>query len=169
MNPLARFETLAKPWYRVIDLHDSAAESNEEPLRVPGSQIIGGAREHLYIQCAQDSARVRVHLRMWDSEAEAVHPGWSEPEPGVLACPSGTLLVDQWTVGPAAEWDLPRAGLLHTQVRQRGRQDAIRKIAELREAADERGFTVEETTALMRDLDGTEQYLVDLWPASQES
>ncbi|MFW6639993.1 hypothetical protein ACOALZ_08100 [Nocardiopsis algeriensis] len=169
MNPLARFETLAKPWYRVIDLHDSAVESNEEPLRVPGLQIIGGALEHLYIQCAQDSTRVRVHLRVWGSEPEAVHQDWSEPESGVLACASGTLLVNQWAVGPAAEWDLPSAGFFHAQVRQRGRQDVTRKIAELWEEADERGLTTKETTALMRGLDGTEQYLVDLWPASEKS
>lgn len=166
MTLLAQFETMAKPWYHVIDLHDSACETNEEPLKLPGHQLIGGGLQHLYIQCAQDSTRVRIHLRVWNCEPELAQEGWSEAESAELACESGTLLVNQWTVGPAAEWKLPAAGVFQTQVRQQGRKTVVEKVADVWEEADEEGLTTEETITRLHALDGTEQYLVDFWLTS---
>ncbi|MCP3012213.1 hypothetical protein NGM33_02650 [Nocardiopsis dassonvillei] len=152
---LARFSTLATTDHKIIDLRDGDREIEYTPsLRLPGLTFLGVDRGHVYINCVEDLARILVSMRVWDgAPGENVHRGWSEPEEAELSCPSGTIRVDQWTRGIADVWRLPVSGELHVSVRSRGRATVRQRVREVRG----RGESV-------REVDGTERYVIDAWP-----
>ncbi|UOE21402.1 hypothetical protein NI17_009955 [Thermobifida halotolerans] len=169
MTPLAEFHTLTDASYRIVDLHDQDYGTDEDPLPLPGyREVVGGSLRRLYLQCVDDIVRVSVRLRLWEQdpgpgEAEEGE-AWSEGESTELLCPSGVLLVDRWTMGPSAEWTLPVTGIFCVRVRHRGRDTARRRIDELREELYETEASPRERVTRLHTLDGTEQYLIDLWP-----
>ncbi len=152
---LASFSTLATAEYRIIDVHDSGREIEYTPsLRLPGRTVLGVDTGHVYINCVEDLARVLVSMRVWDrAPGEDVYQGWSEPEEAELSCASGTINVDQWTRGIADAWHLPVSGELHVSVRSQGRDTVRQRVKEVRRWGES-----------VREVDGTERYLIDAWP-----
>ncbi|NKZ00467.1 hypothetical protein [Nocardiopsis alborubida] len=152
---LASFSTLVSTDYKIIDIHDSDREIEYTPsLRLPGRTVLGVDTGHIYINCAEDLARILVSMHVWDSApGKNVYQGWSEPEEAELSCASGTIHVDQWTRGLADVWHLPVSGDLHVSVRSQGRDTVRQRVREVRR----QGGSV-------REVDGTEGYLIDAWP-----
>lgn len=151
----ASFSTLATAEYRIIDIRDSEREIEYTPsLRFSGWGVLGVDTGHVYINCVEDRARILVSMRVWDSApGEDAYREWSEPEEAEFSCASGTIHVDQWTRGIADVWHLPVSGELHVSVRSQGRDTVRRRVREVRRQGES-----------VREVDGTERYLVDAWP-----
>jgi hypothetical protein len=152
---LAGFSTLATTDYKIIDIRDGDREIEYTPSpRLPGRTFPGVDPGHVHINCVEGLARILVSMRVWDSApGENAHRGWSEPEEAELSCPSGTIHVDQWTRGIADVWRLPVSGELHVSVRSRGRDTVRQRVREVRRQGES-----------VREVDGTERYLIDAWP-----
>jgi hypothetical protein len=166
---LESFSTLATAEYKVIDIHDSTREIEETPsLQLPGRSILGGDTGHIYINCVDDVVRVLVSMRVWDTApSEETAQGWSEPEEAELTCRSGSVYVNQWASGPAAVWNIPILGEFNVSMRHKGRDTVREKAREVRRQNSGTGQPVRERVSSLHELDGTEKYLVDIWPLSQ--
>ncbi|MFF5143720.1 hypothetical protein ACFY6U_28975 [Streptomyces sp. NPDC013157] len=111
MALLAEYTVTASPDRRVVEVYDADAYLGDEAaMEAAEEQVVAGNGYHLFLLSLQADIKVRVTIRVWDTppkpsaDAEGHVPVSIESE-------TGTLVVNQLTLGPAGEMTLPRPGV----------------------------------------------------------
>jgi hypothetical protein len=157
--------TIADPY---CDAEDDDADRARSAAR---TAVIAATRYHAFLQTAQQATKVRLNLRLWNTEpqpfAEPPEPGpWEDWRTVTIECPEAQLVVDNVAAGPISfnpggveRITLPGGpGMFAVSVAARGRDDINRLIVE--------ALSVEPDAEGMRQLQalgGHEQYLIDVW------
>jgi hypothetical protein len=148
-----------------------AEDPDDEQARVTAREsIIGASKHRAYLRAAQRAVGVRVDIELWDSAApDAVTERWDVRHEAALTCPTGALLVENITAGPVplepggdTIMCLPGGAIdvrLRVYARDRDTADEVDRVYEETVAVP-----FEETAARLRQLDGRERYLVQVWP-----
>ncbi|MER7420344.1 hypothetical protein ABT346_26775 [Micromonospora peucetia] len=136
------------------------AGDDGESLRVSREQIVAASTYQVTIQARSHVAGLRI--RLWDGEPEQDSGTWDGCRQFVLHCPTGELLVEQITSGAAAEVRLPQgAGVYGLRIHWADQEAVQKAIMGVYQRLD--GQPQDALTAALRELDGTERFLIDAW------
>ena len=150
------------PDRRTIRILDSAIEPEAgSPLPVVGS-LISVNREQLWIGSLQDHVEARLTLEEWDGAPPNGSDGWDEEAKAELYL-RGQLTIDMGSAGRAVHALRLASGVgrYAARVYARNREH----VAQLyRQLFDRYGDPLgDEFARAKRELEGIEQYLVQLW------
>ncbi len=150
------------PDRRTIKITDSVIEPEAgSPLPAVGA-LISVNREQLWIGSLQDHVEVRLTLEEWDGAPPNGSDGWDEEAKGELYL-RGQLTIDMGSAGRAvhALRLVSGVGRYAARVYARNREQAARLYDQL---FDRYGDPLgDEFARAKRELEGIEQYLVQLW------
>jgi hypothetical protein len=131
-----------------------------ESLAASRETVAGASTYQLTVQAMSHVAGVRV--RLWDEQPEPDGGAWDGCHQVAMHCPTGQLVVEQITGGTAAEITLPTgSGVYDFRVCWKDREAAHDAIMATYDRF--RGAPFEELSAALRQLDGMERFLVDIW------
>lgn len=161
MALLAEYSVTASPDRRVVEVYDADAYLGDEAAMAAAEvQVVAGNGYHLYLLSLQADIDVRVTVRIWDTppkppaEAEGHTPITIESE-------TGTLVVNQLTLGPAGEMTLPRPGVYEGYAWWAGREAASAYYDDILSRIDE-DWTSELIRQAWRQCPADERYVLDL-------
>jgi len=146
----------------MIKILDSTIEPDASSPLPPVGALISVNREQLWIGSLQDHIWVRLTLEEWDGAPPNGSDGWEEEAKGELYL-RGHLTVDMGVSGRAVEALRLVSGVGRYAVRvyARNREQVARLYDQLFDRyADPLG---DDFSRAMRELEGIEQYLVQLW------
>ncbi len=150
------------PDRRTIKITDSVIEPESgSPLPVVGA-LISFNREQLWIGSLQDHVEARLTLEEWDGAPPNGSDGWDEEAKGELYL-RGQLTIDMGSAGRAvhALRLVSGVGRYAARVYARNREQVARLYDQLFDRfSDPLG---DEFARAKRELEGIEQYLVQLW------
>ncbi|MGW7237062.1 hypothetical protein [Streptomyces sp. NPDC054804] len=161
MALLAEYTVTASPDRRVVEVYDADAYLGDEAaMEAAEIQVVACNGYHLYLLSLQSDIDVRVTVRIWDTppkppaEAEGHTPISIESE-------TGTLVVNQLTLGPAGEMTLPRPGVYEGYAWWTGREAASTYYDEtLTSITDD--WTLEQIRHAWSQCPADERYVLDL-------
>ncbi|MFJ8155145.1 hypothetical protein [Streptomyces sp. NPDC094468] len=161
MALLAEYTVTASPDRRVVEVYDVDAYLGDEAAMAAAEvQVVAGNGYHLYLLSLQSDIDVRITVRVWDTppkppaEAEGHTPIGIESE-------TGTLVVNQLTLGPAGEMTLPRPGVYEGYAWWAGREAASAYYDEtLTSISDD--WTLEQIRQAWNQCPADERYVLDL-------
>ncbi|MGX6744962.1 hypothetical protein [Streptomyces peucetius] len=106
MQPIAEFRVTARPGRRIVEIYDADVYLGDEAaLEASRKQVVAGTGHHLYLQ---PDIRAHVAVRIWPTPPQP--PAQVEGHvPVTLESETGTLVINQLTLGPAGEATLPPA------------------------------------------------------------
>ena len=118
----------------------------------------------LEITQAEETFKVKVELRVWERPPLIAGAGENNSFSFHISVPSKGLVLNSVAKGAQALWELPAGGEFNGCICHMGRESA-RLIAD--EIWDELGedYTIEQKQQMAVPYDGTEKYIIDLWPA----
>lgn len=167
MEPIREHSSLVAAEYKFIDLSDS--ESDDDLIGITrNSGIVVQGDNHVYIRCVDEIALVQLRLRFMSGRSHDALPGWQYAGQGKLMILSGTLTVYQWGPNDPPEWKAPFTGEASITVSHRGRDKIIELMSQVESRARSQKLSAREKSALIHELDGTEQYLIEISPAVGE-
>ena len=150
------------PDRRTIKITDSVIEPEAgSPLPAVGA-LISVNREQLWIGSLQDHVEARLTLEEWDGPPPNGSDGWDEEAKGELYL-RGQLTIDMGSAGRAvhALRLVSGVGRYAARVYARNREQVARLYDQLFDRySDPLG---DEFARAKRELEGIEQYLVQLW------
>lgn len=150
------------PDRRTIKITDSVIEPEAgSPLPAVGA-LISVNREQLWIGSLQDHVEARLTLEEWDGAPPNGSDGWDEEAKGELYL-RGQLTIDMGSAGRAvhALRLVSGVGRYAARVYARNREQVARLYDQLFDRySDPLG---DEFARAKRELEGIEQYLVQLW------
>jgi hypothetical protein len=124
--------------------------------------LVSSSREQLLVTSLQENVGVRVTIEEWDSAPPAFSDGYEDEAKCVLYL-RGQLSVDMGPAGRAVQGLMLAGGVGDYGVRvyARNRAEVVRQYGEL----FERNFDPlgDDFQRARRQLDGLEQYLLQLW------
>ena len=162
MEPVAVQDMLVIIFYGHFVLRDQWCDAGDdgESLTASRGQVAAASTYQLTVQALSHTARLT--LRVWDSEPAPDGDAWDGRRELALHCPTGDLVVDQITAGSRPAVTLPAGeGVYSMRVHWKHRERARTAIMETYERHRDRPF--EDLTAALKELDGTEHFLVDAW------
>lgn len=147
---LTTYETLVMPDYGGFDLHDAGFDAGGSDLIEPArAHVAAGNGYEVMVACAQSHIKVKLRIETWTT-APPLPDVWEGHRELRMEFPTGQLVISERTRGA---WDITvPTGNHHARLSYRGREEAQR-IAAL----------PAQQTELARH-EGTEQYLLQLWP-----
>ena len=160
---LIRLEMPVFPDRRMFRVHDSTVDPDAPggPL-APVGTLVSVNREQLWVGSLQENVGVRVTIEEWDSAPPAFSDGYEDEAKCVLYL-RGQLSVDMGPAGRAVQGLMLAGGVGDYGVRvyARNRAEVVRQYGEL----FERNFDPlgDDFQRARRQLDGLEQYLLQLW------
>ncbi|GGV82872.1 hypothetical protein GCM10010294_58680 [Streptomyces griseoloalbus] len=122
MELLAEYSVDAIPGRRFIEIYDADAYlADAASMDAARQQVVAGNGYHLYLHSLQPDIPARIDIRIWDTPPSV--PTDAEGHTGVtVESETGTLVVNQFTYGPAGEMILPRPGVYEGHAWWAGRQ-----------------------------------------------
>ena len=150
------------PDRRTIKILDSALESDASTPLPPVGALISVTREQLWIGSLQDHVEVRLSVEEWDGAPPNGSDGWDEEAKGELYL-RGHLTIDMGSAGRAVQGLrlVSGVGRYAARVYARNREQVADLYSQLFDRySDPLG---DEFARAKRDLEGIEQYLVQLW------
>ncbi|MCC3650768.1 hypothetical protein LIX60_04595 [Streptomyces sp. S07_1.15] len=163
MALLTEYSTTARPDRRIIEVYDADAYlGDDDALAASMSQVVAGNGYHLYLHSLQDDIHVRVTLRIWDAP-RSLPEDVEGAVPVSLESETGTVVINQFTLGPAGEMTLPRPGVYEGHAWWTGRQ----ATGDYHTTCMHRRFTEnwdrDRVRRAWRECPVQEQYVLDLW------
>jgi len=163
---LLRLEVPVFPERLMFRIHDPAADLDgaASPSQ-PVDSLISTCRDQLIVACAQQHLGVQLTVEEWDDAPPPFSDGYEDEAKCVLYL-RGRLSIDMGTGGRAVEALRLSGGVGDYGVRlyTRNRTAAIARYADLyRQFADPLS---DEFQQARKQLEGTEQYLLQLWRES---
>jgi hypothetical protein len=163
---LLRLEIPVFPERRMFRVHDAGVDPDAPggPLPPVGT-LVSLNRDQLWVGSLQEHIGVRLVLEEWEGAPSPHGDGWDEEAKGKLYL-RGLLSVDMGSVGQAVGSLRLAGGVGDYAVRvyARNRDQVVRLYHEL---FDQHGDPLgDEFQRAKRDLEGLEQYLVQLWRES---
>ncbi len=150
---------------------DAAEDGADQARATARTAVIAATRYHAYLGTAQQATKVRLHLRIWNTEPRhsaepQTNVSWQDPQLVTIEFPEAQLIVDNVAAGPVdfspgrvERIDLPGGpGVFAVRVAVRGRDDIDRLIVDALSVDSDA-----ETTRRLEALGGHEQYLIDVW------
>jgi hypothetical protein len=146
--------------FRVLDA-TADPDAPGSPVPIEGA-LVSSSREQLLVTSLQENVGVRVTIEEWDSAPPAFSDGYEDEAKCVLYL-RGQLSVDMGPAGRAVQGLMLAGGVGDYGVRvyARNRAEVVRQYGEL----FERNFDPlgDDFQRARRQLDGLEQYLLQLW------
>jgi len=146
--------------FRVLDA-TADPDAPGSPVPMEGA-LVSTSREQLLVTSLQENVGVRVTIEEWDSAPPAFSDGYEDEAKCVLYL-RGQLSVDMGPAGRAVQGLMLAGGVGDYGVRvyARNRAEVVRQYGEL----FERNFDPlgDDFQRARRQLDGLEQYLLQLW------
>ncbi|MFE9256087.1 hypothetical protein [Streptomyces sp. NPDC006879] len=160
MPLLSEYSVKATPDRRVVQVYDADAYlGGDDAWEAAKEQVVGGDGRHLYFLSIQPVIDATVTIRVWD--APPAPPTDAEGYvPVTLESPTGMLVVNQLTMGPAGDTELPRPGVYEGHAWWTGRQataDYYNQV--LSQPEDDEDFDLDEA---WEDCPAEEHYTLDL-------
>ncbi|MEV6723796.1 hypothetical protein AB0M94_23010 [Streptomyces xanthochromogenes] len=154
MQRLLTHEALVFPDYGAFELYDADCDAHDDNSLIPNARAHVAASNgyEVRVACAQSLIKVRLYIETWTAKPP-VPDGWDGHCDLQLELPTGQLVISEGTMG--ARDVMLTKGHCGVRISYRGRSEA-KGIAEAQ--------------SLEADLsrhDGTEQYLLQLWPEAQ--
>ncbi len=150
---------------------DAPEDGADQARATARTAVIAATRYHAYLGTAQQATKVRLHLRIWNTEPRHItesqtNESWQDPRLVTIEFPEGKLIVENVAAGPVdlghghvERINLPGGpGAFAVRVAARGRDDINRLIVDALSADSDA-----ETTRQLEALGGHEQYLIDVW------
>ena len=163
---LLRLEVPVFPERLMFRIHDPAADlaGPDSPIQSADS-LISTSRDQLIVACAQQYVGVQLTIEEWDSAPPPFSDGYEDEAKCVLYL-RGTLSVDMGPAGRAVEALRLSGGVGDYGVRlyTRNRTAAAVSYADLYHRFTDR--LSDEFQQARKDLEGMEQYLLQLWRES---
>lgn len=142
------------------DVWCDAGDDGESLTAAQQDGVVGASTYHLTVRALSHWAGLR--LRLWSADPGPDRGAWDGGRELELHCPTGELSVDQITAGAAAEVTLPGgAGVYGVRVHWKDREAAAEEITRVYAERGHEPFDVRYDA--LRQVDGTEKFLVDLW------
>jgi len=162
---LLRLEMPVFPDRRMFRLHDATVDPDApgSPLP-PDGALISVTREQLWVASLQEVISVQLLLEEWDSAPPPSGERWEDEAKAVLYL-RGAVSVDMGTAGKAVG-NLKLAGGVGdyvVRVFARNRTEVTHRYRDLLRGFDPLSDEFEQAR---RDLDGLEQYLLQMWRGS---
>ena len=163
---LLRLEVPVFPERLMFRIHDPGAElDGPTGPSLPVDSLISTSRDQLIVACAQQNLGVQLTVEEWDAAPPPFSDGYEDEAKCVLYLRGG-LTVDMGPAGRAVEALRLSGGVGDYGVRlyTRNRTAAVVSYAELYQRfADPLS---DEFQQARRELEGLEQYLIQLWRES---
>lgn len=163
MEPLAAHDIRVLILYGRFVLRDVWCDAGDEGESFAAAQqdgVVGASTYQLTVRALSHWAGLQ--LRLWSADPGPNSGIWDDCRQLELHCPTGGLSVDQITAGAAAEVTLPAgAGVYGVRVHWRDRETAAEEITRL--YAERNNEPADVLSAALREVDGTEKFLVDFW------
>jgi hypothetical protein len=163
---LLRLEVPVFPERLVFRIHDPGATIDGPAAPCPPvDALISTSRDQLIVSCAQEHLGVQLTVEEWDSAPPPFSDGYEDEAKCVLYL-RGRLSVDMGPAGRAVEALRLSGGVGDYGVRlyTRNRAAAVKSYSELyRQFADPLS---DEFQQARKELEGLEQYLLQLWRES---
>lgn len=171
MTPLAEYSTLVTSEYHLIQIYDVESEM-VDPEALPGelkkSSQDGVMSIHdnrmLEMIQAEETFKVKIDFRVWGRTPLAGGPRGGHSFSFRLSVPSKVLVLNSVAKGAQELWELPEGGDFNGRICHVGRETARSLAERLWDEIDE-DYSFEEEQQMARPHDGTENYIIDLWPA----
>ncbi|PJE94481.1 hypothetical protein CUT44_30165 [Streptomyces carminius] len=163
MPLITEYSVKARPDRRVVEVYDEDAHLGDgDALDAAETQVVAGNGYHLYLLSLQPDIEVEVAIRIWDGPREPP-PEAEGDAPVSLESETGTLVVGQFTFGPAGEMSLPRPGVYEGCAWWTGRQATADYYDEcIRRGVDE-NWDADRIGRSWRECPVQERYVLDLW------
>lgn len=172
MKSPTTYSALVLPPYRSLLLRDPTAdapdEDNGRALRLAIDRTVAANTYRAYIHTAQEAARVSVAVEVHQDEGYAnSSEGWEGERTVDIYCPTGRLIIELISAGavdldpgPVESIELGSGeGVYRLRVLFRGREETAKRIS------NPGGWAGES----LRQLDGNERYVVQVWPMTTEA
>jgi len=163
---LLRLEVPVLPERRVFRVHDPAVDPDAPGGPVaPVDSLISANRDQLVVACAQEHVAVQLTVEEWDDAPPPFSDGYEDEAKCVLYL-RGHLSISMGAAGQAIRSARLSGGVGDYGVRvyTRNRTEAVRRYDELYQLnADPLG---DEFQQARKQLEGLEQYLLQLWRES---
>jgi len=160
---LLRLEIPVYPDRRMFRIHDAAVDADAPGGPVPPSDaLVSSNREQMMVMSLQENIAVRVIIEEWDSAPPAFSDGYEDEAKCVLYL-RGQLSVDMGSAGHAIRGLKLAGGVGDYGVRVYARNRA--QVVRLYDELFERDFDPlgDDFQSARKELDGLEQYLLQLW------
>jgi hypothetical protein len=163
---LLRLEIPVFPERRVFRVHDPSVDPDApgRPLP-PNGALISSTRDQMVVACAQEHVAVQLTIEEWEDAPPPFSDGYEDEAKCVLYL-RGQLSVDMGPAGRAVEALRLSGGVGDYGVRlyTRNRTAAVGSYADLYEQFDDP--LSDEFQQARKELEGMEQYLLQLWRES---
>ncbi|WP_159942563.1 hypothetical protein [Nocardiopsis sp. FR6] len=169
---MAEYSVLTTSEYHLFQIYDAEvgpADENQESEKSQRKSTDGvvssyGNRTIELVQ-AEETFKVKFELRAWKFKPSDPASNSGGNFQFHIAVPSKKLVLDSVARGTQALWELPIGGELHGNVCYVGREEACSLAEALWDELGE-DYSIEEKQRMARPHEGTEKYLIDIWPAT---
>ncbi|MER5934981.1 hypothetical protein [Streptomyces sp. NPDC002054] len=137
MPLLSEHSVDAKPDRQLLQVYDADAyRGSDQALEAAHQDVVGGDGRHAFLHSLQSGIKTTVVIRIWDTlpPAPADADGYV---PISIESPTGLLIINEFTMGPAGEAALPQPGLYEGHVSWSGRQATADYFARVLDELDE--------------------------------
>jgi hypothetical protein len=167
---LLRLGVRVQPDRAVFRVHDRGADpvGMQAPALPQGGELVSVGYDQMWIASLQDDVEVTVLLEEWEGEPPPGRGGWEQEVVQELYL-RGSVAVSTATAEPVLYGVRLRSGVGRYRARIRAQHRT--EIARLYDALLDRfrdGLSAEFQAAL-RELEGVEHYLIQLWPSDTAS
>ncbi|MFE7133411.1 hypothetical protein ACFVIM_21400 [Streptomyces sp. NPDC057638] len=163
MEPLTEYNVQARPDRCVVEVYDADAYLDDaEAMRAAEVQVVAGNGYHLYLKSLQPDIRVAVTIRIWDRPQRP--PADAEGSTPIdLESVTGTLVVNQLSLGPAGTMELPRPGVYAGHAWWINRESNLKRYETALFGPTEDASAVDTLSQALAESAGHEQYVLDLY------
>ncbi|WP_436994743.1 NucA/NucB deoxyribonuclease domain-containing protein [Streptomyces sp. enrichment culture] len=160
---ITEYSTHARPDRRIVEVYDADAYlGGDEALAASRSRVAAGNGYHLYLHSLQPDIDVHVAIRVWDAPQEPPK-GAEGTVPVSLESETGTLVINQFTLGPAGEMPLPRPGVYEGHAWWDGRQATADYYNQCGHRRAIEQWDSRQLRQAWRQCPVQERYVLDLW------
>ncbi|MFE9411717.1 hypothetical protein ACFYN0_23460 [Streptomyces sp. NPDC006704] len=156
-HQLTAYEALVFPDYGAFELFDADCDAHDDNTLIARARadVAAGNGYEVRICCVQATHRVKLRIETWTGEPPTPE-GWEGRRDLRMELPTGQLVISEGTMG--ARCVTVPTGDHHARVFYRGREETRGTTSS---PAQENELSWQEGG---EGLEGTEEYLVRLWP-----
>ncbi len=162
-----RLEIPVFPERKLFWVHDPAASPDGPAAPLPPAEsLISSTRDQMVVACAQEHMGVHLTIEEWDDAPPPFSDGYEDEAKCVLYLRGLLSVTDGPVAGPVIAGARLGGGVGDYGIRvyTRNRAEVLRRYAELFQLdVDPLG---DEFQQVRRQLDGLEQYLIQIWRES---
>ncbi|MQS38004.1 hypothetical protein [Streptomyces katsurahamanus] len=162
MDPLTEYHVEARPDRCIVQVYDADAYLGDTAaMRAAEVQVVAGNGYHLYFKSLQPDIEVTITIRVWDQpHRPPAHAEGSVPVD--LESATGTLVVNQLSLGPAGMMELPRPGVYAGHAWWINRESTLKRYETALVRLTEEDSADDALRQAFADSAGHEQYVLDL-------